>query len=209
VGGGVAGWAYRGRGGISTHTDTLLGALNENPVLDASNLLNSLITDDENISQFFQTHIDSAYTDTNLFIETFRNTSEPLFLSLNIQSLNSKYEQLKLLISRFLDANLPIHMIILQETWGLKFPHLLNIPGFQNIISRTREGMRGGGVGIYLKNGLNFKERKELDDYKQKTFENIVVEVQYPGKSVILSNIYRSPTPPPNISAADHLDKTL
>jgi hypothetical protein len=56
--------------------------------------------------------------------------------------------------------------------------------------------MRGGGVGIYVRNELNFKEMRELVDYKQKTFENIVLEVQYPGKSVLISNVYRSPTPP-------------
>jgi hypothetical protein len=69
--------------------------------------------------------------------------------------------------------------------------------------------MRGGGVGIYVRNGLNFKEMGELDDYKQKTFENIVLEVQYPGKSVLISNIYRSPTPPPNTSPSDHLDNFI
>ncbi len=133
-GGGIAGRVCWGRGGTATHTDILLDALNSNPSLDASDLLNSLITDDENISQFFQTHIDSSYTDTNLFIETFRNNSEPILLSLIIQSLNSKYDQLKILISRFTDANLPIDLIILQETLGLKFPALLTILGFQNIV---------------------------------------------------------------------------
>jgi hypothetical protein len=56
--------------------------------------------------------------------------------------------------------------------------------------------MRGGGEGIYVRNGLNFKEMRELDDYKLKTFQNIVLEVQYPGKAVLISNVYRSPTPP-------------
>jgi exonuclease III len=69
--------------------------------------------------------------------------------------------------------------------------------------------MRGGGVGIYLRNGLNFKERKDLENHKQKTFENLVLEVLYPGRSILVSNIYRSPTPPPNISVADHLDQFL
>ncbi len=203
---GLADWAYRGRGGTGTHTNNLLGVLNADQSLDASLLLNSLITEDENISQFFQTQINSIYSDADIFIDTFRNTSEPLIISLNVQSLSSKYNQLKIFINRLLDANLPIDMIVLQETWGLKYPLQLNLPGFQNIVFRTRDGMRGGGVGIYVRNGLNYKERKDLDDYKQKTFENIVLEVQYPSKSILISNIYRSPTPPPNTSPSDHLE---
>jgi hypothetical protein len=77
-------WAYRGRGGAGTHTNNLLGVLNADQSLDASLSLNSLITEDENISQFFQTQIHSIFSDTDLFIDTFRNTSEPLIISLNI-----------------------------------------------------------------------------------------------------------------------------
>jgi exonuclease III len=103
----------------------------------------------------------------------------------------------------------PIDLILLQETWDIKYPQLLDIPGFQNIVYRTRVGMRGGGVGIYIRNGLNFKERTDLENYKLKTFENIVLEVQYPNKSILVSNIYRSPNPPPNISVSDHIDLFL
>ena len=64
----------------------------------------------------------------------------------------------------------------------------------------------GGGVGMYIRNGLNFRERRDLESYKLRTFENLVIEVLYPGKSYILSNIYRSPNPPPQLSASEHLD---
>ncbi len=51
---------------------------------------------------------------------------------------------------------IPIDIIILQETWEIKFPNLLTIPGYQNIVYRTREGMRGGGVGIFVKTHFCF-----------------------------------------------------
>jgi hypothetical protein len=66
--------------------------------------------------------------------------------------------------------------------------------------------MRGGGVGVYVRNGLSFKERTDLENYKLKTFENIVLEILYPNTTMIISNIYRSPNPPPNISVAEHMD---
>jgi hypothetical protein len=188
---------------------TILDGLNSDPVLDASSLLNSYILDDENISQFFQTRLNSSYFDVESFISKFKNSHDPIILSLNIQSLNSKYNGLKDLTLRLQQFSIPLDIIILQETWEIKFPTLLSIPGFQNVIYRTREGMRGGGVGIYIRNGLSFTERRDLEDYSLKTFENITVEIHYPNRSILLSNIYRSPNPPPNFSISDHYDAFL
>jgi hypothetical protein len=56
--------------------------------------------------------------------------------------------------------------------------------------------MRGGGVGFFVREGLNFKERNNLDFHIEKTFENLVLEVSFPNKTVIIGNIYPSPTPP-------------
>jgi exonuclease III len=106
-------------------------------------------------------------------------------------------------------SGIPLDIIVLQETWEIKFPELLIIPGFQKIVSRTREGMRGGGVGIYIRNGLNFNERKDLENYSQKTFENVTIEVLYPNRNIIISNIYRSPNPPPNMTPSEHSDYFL
>jgi hypothetical protein len=195
------------RAGI--HTDVLLEDLNADRTLDAGYLLNSYISDDENISQFFQTHIQSEYFDADKFISKFKNSSLPILLSINIQSLNSKYDTLKSFVSRLLDSETPIDLIILQETWELRFPSHFTIPGFQNIVFRTRDKGRGGGVGIFVREGLNFRERPDLENYKLKTFENLVLEIQYPNKSFIVSNIYRSPNPPPNFTIGEHLNSFL
>jgi hypothetical protein len=64
-------------------------------------------------------------------------------------------------------------------------------------------------VGIYVREGLNFKERHDLENYKLKTFENLVLEIQFPNKTYIVSNIYRSPNPPPNFTVGDHMDSFL
>ena len=62
---------------------------------------------------------------------------------------------------------------------------------------------------MYIRTGLNYKLRPDLEIYKLKTFENLAVELLYPGKSYIISNIYRSPNPPPVTSANEHLDNFL
>jgi hypothetical protein len=152
------------------HTNgTLLDDPKKDSTCDASDLLTSYLSDNENVSQFFQTNISSSYHDCKTFIDAFKNTSDPIILSLNIQSLNSKYGALKLFTKRLQDFDIPIDLILLQETWEIKFPEQFSLPGFQNIVFRTREGGRGGGVGIYVRNGLNFKIRTDLESYKLKT----------------------------------------
>ncbi len=123
----------------------MLGDINSDLTLDANSLLNRYVHDDENIRQFFQTHVESSYHDVISFKNVFSRSGNPLILSLNIQSLNSKYESLKSLISDLLDAHVPLDLIIIQETWEVKYPALVTLPGFQQIVTRTREGRRGGG----------------------------------------------------------------
>jgi hypothetical protein len=138
-------------GTAAPHTTRVsLGDLNNDVSLDISDSLNAYISDDENVSQFFQTYIKSNFTDLETFIKTFKNATEPLILSLNIQSLNSKYEKLKLFMQTLLSESVPIDIIILQETWDIKHPAQLSLPGFQNIIFRTREKGRGGGSWYVL-----------------------------------------------------------
>ncbi len=129
----------------------LLEDLNADHTLDASNLLNSYIADDENISQFFQTHIHSDYFDADSYIAKFNNSVEPIILSINIQSLNSKENALRAFVRNIADAGTPIDLIILQETWELRFPTQFIIPGFQGLAFRTRDKGRGGGVGICVR----------------------------------------------------------
>jgi hypothetical protein len=181
------GWGWGGGGGDRVRAGAdLLHSLNTDLSLDAEFALNRYIADDENVSQFFQTHIKSNYHDLDYFIASFKHTNEPIILSLNIQSLNSKYEALKSFVRTLLSSEIPLDIIVLQETWELRFANLLIIPGFQGIAYRTRDKGRGGGVGIFVRDGLNFKERPDLENYMLKTFENIVLEIQYPGKSCII-----------------------
>jgi exonuclease III len=79
----------------------------------------------------------------------------PLFLSINIQSLNSKYEELKTQIIELANQKIQIDIIAIQETWEICQPDVLSIPGFQPIIFKSRTQMRGGGIGFYVRNGLN------------------------------------------------------
>jgi hypothetical protein len=96
------------------------------------------------------------------------------------------------------NLNLDINSIALQEVWSVPHPELAKIPGF-NLILKTREKSRGGGVGFYLKDSLDFKILHDLSPFIEKEFECLTIETTLHERKVILSNIYRSPTPINNI----------
>ena len=118
----------------------------------------------------------------------------PIFLSLNAQSLQSKYEKLCAFILELCNNDILIDAIAIQETWQLPYPDLMQIPGY-TLHYKTRVFSRGGGVGFYIRNDLNSKIIDNLSTFHEKIFECITVEIVCGKKKVMLSNIYRSPSP--------------
>jgi hypothetical protein len=86
----------------------------------------------------------SKFYDVEVFIETFKNTKLPIFINLNIQSLNAKYNKLNDLVNRLLQNKVPIQIIALQETWNIKYVNSVELPGFQKLIFKNRSIGRGG-----------------------------------------------------------------
>lgn len=80
------------------------------------NFLPPLPTDTDIPSPYAEFNIQSAYYDEQSLIHSFANSRQPLFLSLNTQSLLSKHENIKTLISLLSDRNLYIDILALQET---------------------------------------------------------------------------------------------
>jgi exonuclease III len=52
--------------------------------------------------------------------------------------------------------------------------------------------MRGGGIGFYVRNGLNVKVIDNLSPFEQKIFEALTIQVSYPDKSILVTSAYRS-----------------
>jgi hypothetical protein len=100
--------------------------------------------------------VDDPYANVNLRskyydVESMANLSlngHSLYLSLNIQSLNSKFEELQHFITELRQKNVNIDVIALQETWEILYPEQLMLPGFQKLVFKNRKGMRGGGWGF-------------------------------------------------------------
>jgi hypothetical protein len=104
------------------------------------------------------------------------------------------------LIEQFLGLEIEYDVICITET------HLdnnvkssdLKINSYQELIRRDRNRM-GGGVAVYVREGLVVKHRTDLESHN---IEAVWIEIEHRCKAIIIGVIYR----PPNSSANDCLE---
>ena len=132
------------------------------------------------------------YTDIPLLISKFKNKSDPIFLSLNIQSLPSKFNALKILLNEFETNNINIALIALQEIWNLNHHDLFSIPNY-TFLYRQRQNTRGGGIGFYVKKHTSPVINNTLSVFTEKVFECLTIDLTINKRKISVSNIYRSP----------------
>jgi len=159
-------------------------------------------SDDNSLSVTF----DSIFYDFETYIKRFKNSEQIIIASLNTQSLQSKFSQILSLFNDLTFHNCAPTVLALQETWNVPYPDLLNLPGYKLILS-DRKTKNGGGVGFYIKDHLQFKVLQNLSTFEINVFESLTIEIQAgKSKKVILSSIYRSPTPPTNFTNSQQLN---
>jgi len=173
-----------------------LANLNSLSKYDLNETLDAYLLNDDSLNPFTEINIDSKFFDNDSFLRKFKNTNFPIFLSLNVQCLPSKFENLKSFIISLVNSKVPIIAIALQEVWSCPNIEDKQIPGFK-IFLNCRKSARGGGVGFYVRNNIDSKIVKNLTLMNERIFESIGLEIKINNKKMILANYYRSPNPPP------------
>ena len=113
------------------------------PEYDLAINLNNYLGDDPTYNPYLSAEYGS-YADISSLATQYNSLDSPLFLSLNVQSLNSKFNALKDLINHLIMNNSNIAVIAIQEVWNVPYPDLLKINGFQLFLKQRQTG-RGGG----------------------------------------------------------------
>jgi hypothetical protein len=156
---------------------------------------NSLIVNDDDSDGVNNNdgHVDSLYIYPDQLTRVIPPLSDNYFsvLQINSRSLHKNFDRVKCLLSNF--TILPTAITIV-ETWLNNCQELYySIPGY-NLISAPRLLKRGGGVAIYVKNGLSYHVRDDIQLGQTKTFEHLVVEISsFNYRSVVISFIYKPP----------------
>lgn len=118
---------------------------------------------------------------------------DPLFslLHLNIRSLNQNLQKLTSLLSMI---NNTFSCIGITETWlQHNNTDYVNIEGY-NFIHQCRKEKNGGGIGLYVKNNLEFKRKSYLDFSDPEILECLFIEVERPNENnIIIGVTYRPP----------------
>ena len=120
----------------------------------------------------------SASLDSALDIHPLCSNSGQLkIMHLNTQSMVSTFNELLLTVNSY-----PLDIVALSATWLRDQPQLLDyvsIPGFVTEF-RNREGIRGGGVGVYIRENINYKRRRDIENAHPE-LEHLWTEV--PGRN--------------------------
>ncbi len=108
-----------------------------------------------NDDPYYGINLSSKFYDLDTLSSLCSKEKSAIYLSINIQSLMSKHEQLSMELNDLKQKNVNVDVIAIQETWDLRYPELVPLDGFNPIIFKKRRDMRGGGVGFYVRTGLN------------------------------------------------------
>ena len=109
-------------------------------------------------------------------------------LHLNIRSLNTNIDQLKLLCEDTLSPK--FHIIALSETWQISDSPYFNLPNYTLVKSCRALGALGGGVAAYIHSTVNYS----ISDHANIPYsESLWVELQLPNSNFNLGIIYRKP----------------
>ena len=127
-------------------------------------------------------------TPDNQHLDTLNANRSRISIShLNTQSITSSFAEFEAMLTKH-----KFDIITLSETWLKDNPLLLNhvtIPGYKNEFN-NRDGKRGGSVGLYIREGLQYKRRDDITR-KDSTMEQLWLQVKSEKDSFLLAVFYQ------------------
>ncbi len=143
---------------------------------------------------FLSNSISSKYYTPSEFIASKFKTTSLGIIHLNIASLSLHIDGLKMLLDLL---NHPWDVIGISETKICEeHEPLINvlIDGYDFIRTDTKSSF--GGVGLFIKHGLDYKVREDLNKSIQNVSESVFVELKYKSnKTLLVGCIYRHHSP--------------
>ena len=147
--------------------------------------------------------------DETQYVRLEKNNNKFSYMSLNIQSLPSKFNSFNEMISNFNKNNCAPDVIALQEIWQISDPAFFPLPNYSLLEYKCRRNnVQGGGVGLYFKKGIRFNILHNKCVFVDKVFESIFSEVWLPGsKKTIVGSIYRPNTAHHNLTTSEQFSQ--
>jgi len=157
-------------------------------------------------SPYSHSTFNTYYVDTLSLIDKIQNNPNLSILSLNIQSLPAKFLIFRDLILQLSSSNCSPDVICLQEVWNVMDPSLFPLPGYQNLVTKTRSHGQGGGGGDLCQDRPPFHSLSHL--YLSKNFMNPFLSPSH-SKQAKKSPLAQFTDPTPNTPHSQPLSNSL
>jgi hypothetical protein len=119
------------------------------------------------------------------------------FFHLNCRGLSANWESFRNLICTLHGDSFSFDLIGISEIYRCSHDSRLSLPGYHKLISRCREDGPRGGVGLFIKETLNYIIREDISVFIPHIFESVFIEiVNKSERNVIVGVIYRPNTEP-------------
>ena len=158
---------------------------------DLNHVLSTFVDSEHEIPNF----CNSRYVDMSELQSLFiNNGNELLILTLNIQSVNAKFNNLFPVMNNLASQGLYFGAICVQETWTSNDSDLslLQLPGYQ-LIHQGSKCTKHGGLIIYLNESYSYKMRNLYTS--SNIWEGMFIDINGGNlcRTFTIGNIYRPP----------------
>lgn len=125
----------------------------------------------------------------NVVLKASFNSNDLNFLHINPGSLKPHLDELRSLIK-----NVNVHLIAVSETWFSSKHNdiLISIPGF-SVLRHDRANKRGGGIAIYVKNGIKCRIIEKSNPRANVEFMAIEIDNRC-GEKIAAAVVYNPPS---------------
>ena len=158
------------------------------------------INSDDSIDSPFNEMSTSKYYYPDQFREMLNQlTNTSSYFHLNCRGLSNNWDSFRELLLELHTKQFSFDFIGISELWRCAGDSRLHLPGYTKLISRNRDDDSRGGVGLYVKDNINFTLRNDLSVFIPHVFESLFIEISSNSKSCpnkIIGVIYRPNTQP-------------
>lgn len=128
-------------------------------------------------------------------VRTFKDCRT--YFHLNCRGLSSSWDSFYELLCNIHNEQFSFDIIGISEVFHCANDSRISLPGYHELLTRCRpEGSRGG-VGLFVKEHLNYKIREDLSVFIPHVFESIFIEIRSDhNKNVVVGVIYRPNSAP-------------
>lgn len=165
--------------------------------------------DDNNPSPYESLAFNCKYFDDLSFANACSRSKNKIILSLNIQSLPAKFSELEEFINILALKECFPDFICLQEIWQIHDSAILELKNYNFVFSTRKNNVQGGGVGIYVRKGIQFKVLKDISTFMDKVIETLFIEVTENKQKYIIGSVYRPNSKHKNLSSNEQMDQFL